>query len=264
MPSVPGSHATAESSLPDIDDRLVEPETPYEMLDGVVRYVSPADAPHAERQAQLLQLIGAHVALEFTVACELLTRSSAVDDFAPDVSVYPTARHPQTGRRQLEQLVFEVVSTQSLGDAGTKAAKLAARGVRRVFAIDIKRARALEWSTEQGGWRRIDALYIEDPALDVPLPLDALIRATQPNDSIARALLVKNNPVIEAARALDRVEGRAEGQREMLLVVLAARSIAVDSAAIVRIRAESDPARLERWIVRASTCRIVAELFIEP
>lgn len=35
------------SELPDIDDRLVEPETPYEMLDGELVYVSPADPPTA-------------------------------------------------------------------------------------------------------------------------------------------------------------------------------------------------------------------------
>jgi hypothetical protein len=60
---------------------------------------------------------------------------------------------------------------------------------------------------------------------DVPLPLAALIRTTQPDASIARALLVKNNAVIEAARQL-----------AMLLVLPRARGIAVDSAASAWIR----------------------------
>jgi hypothetical protein len=82
----------------------------------------------------------------FEVAADLLTRTSRVDDIAPDVSVYPDAPDPRTGGRQLEQLAFEIVSTQSLGDAAGKARKLATRGVRRVFAIDVARSRALEWS----------------------------------------------------------------------------------------------------------------------
>lgn len=59
--------------------------------------------------------------------------------------MYPAAPDPRTGGRQLEQLAFELASTQSLDHAGRKAAKLAGRGMRHVFAIDIERSRALEW-----------------------------------------------------------------------------------------------------------------------
>ena len=121
----------ADAGLPDIDERLVAPETPYEIQDGKVVRVSPADPPHAERQFQLCALIEAHTGPGFEAACELLTRTSRIDDIAPDVSVYPNAPDPETGGRQIEQLAFEVVSTQSLGSAGRKAAKLAGRGVRR-------------------------------------------------------------------------------------------------------------------------------------
>src|SRR5215831_4299942 len=45
-----------------------------------------------------------------------------------------------------------------------KAAKLAARGVRRVFAIDVERSRALEWSAALGTWSLLDpAGQITDP-----------------------------------------------------------------------------------------------------
>src|SRR5690349_5329574 len=98
--------AGAEPGLPDLDDRLVEPGTRHEMLDGRLVHVPPADAPHAERQFQLCPLIEAHTGPEFKAACELLTRISRGDDVAPDVSVYPAARDPVTGRRQLEQLAF--------------------------------------------------------------------------------------------------------------------------------------------------------------
>ena len=72
--------------------------------------------------------------------------------------------------------MFEIASTQSLGNAGRKAAKLAARGVRRVFAIDVERSRALEWSAELATWRELDpAGHIDDPALEVPLPIEDMI-----------------------------------------------------------------------------------------
>ncbi len=58
-----------------------------------------------------------------------------VDDVVPDANVYPDAPDPSTSGRQLEQLAFEIASTESLGHAGQKAAKLAGGGVRRVFAI---------------------------------------------------------------------------------------------------------------------------------
>jgi len=86
----------------------------------------------------------------------MLTRTSETTDLAPDVSVFPRARDPVTGGRQIEQLAFEVVSTESLGHAGRKAAKLLARGVRRVFAIDVERTRALEWSASLGTWSMLD------------------------------------------------------------------------------------------------------------
>jgi hypothetical protein len=256
--------APAEAVLPDIDDRLAAPETRYEILDGRVMHVSPADGPHGMRHAQIIQLIGTHVGLEFQVACDMLTRTSEVDDFAPDVSVFPSAPHPETGRRQLEQLAFEVVSTQSLGNAGQKAAKLIGRGVRRVFAIDVERSRLLEWSMELDAWNQVVAPCIEDAALDVPLPVDTLIRAIQADDAIARALLAKHNPVLEAAKLRDREQARIAGKSETLLMLLDARGVALAPAQRARIAEEQDAERLDRWLVRSVSCASAEALFDEP
>ena len=77
--------------------------------------------------------------------------------------------------------------------------------MRRVFAIDVT-ARALEWSAA----RRLETLdaasHIEDPALEVPLPIAAMVHAAKADDAVARALVARRNPVIEAVRA----EGRAQ------------------------------------------------------
>jgi len=281
MPPV-ASHAGSE--LPDIDDRLVEPETGHEMYDGELVEVPPSDPPHASRQVQLAALTEAHTGLAFEAAVNLLTRTSKVDDFASAISVYPAAPDPTTGGRQLQQLAFEIVGTQSLGHAGRKAAKLAARGVRRVFAIDVERPRALKWSAELGTWRELDvAGHIEDPALEVPLPINAMIHASNTDDAVQRALIAKDNPVLKAYIAKHREEARAEGIAEgkavakgiqegltrgkaegkagALLAVLAARGVALGDAVRVRILGERDPEQLDRWLARAATCTQAAELF---
>jgi hypothetical protein len=267
-----------DDELPDIDERLVAPNTRYEILDGVVEYVSPAHFPHGVRHAQILLLIGAHIGLEFQVACDLLMRVTRIDDFAPDVSVFPLAPDPRTGGRQIDQLAFEVIGKKSLARVTRKAAKLVARGVRRVFAIDVARSRALEWSRADDDWREVQDA-IEDPVFVVPLPVEALIQTMKTDDLMARALLGKHNPVLEATRAHDRaeglaegrVEGRAEGRvegriagkREALIAVLTVRGLALDDAARERIAQEQDAGRIDRWIARSPRCATVEELLAE-
>ena len=341
--AVPSPIYVENLELPPVDARLVAPGDRYEIHDGVLVHVPPADEPHGTQHLTLSALVKAHAGSGFTGACDMLTRTSETSDIAPDVSVFPSARNPETGGRQLEHLAFEVVSTQSLGNAGRKAATLVARGVRRVFAIDVARARVLEWL--RGGWRELDAsTAIEDPALAVPLPIEPLIHVTKADDAVAHALLARRNPVLEAALAEGKrnglvegkqeglvegkqeglvegkreglvegkreglVEGRqeglvegkreglvegkrdglvegkreglaegkreglaegtrdglAEGKRQALLVVLAARSIAVDATARARIVGEPDPRRLDRWIARATSCTSLSEVFAEP
>jgi Uma2 family endonuclease len=258
MPSVA---SRADSAPSGIDDRLLEPETRYEMYDGELVYVSPADPPHGERHLQLAALIEAHTGFEFEAAADLLTRTSRTDDVAPDVSVYPAAPDPTTGGRQLEQLAFEIISTQSLGRATAKAVKLTARGVRRVLAIDVERSRVLEWSSDRSTWHELDAAgQVADPALEVPLPIEAMVHAAKADDAVARALLARHNPVIEAVRAEDRAAGKIEGKLEGLFAILAARDMDPDSAARERILCERDPQRLDRWIVRAATAATLAEV----
>jgi len=199
----------------------------------------------------------------------MLTRTSERSDVAPDASVFPSAPDPQTGGRQLEQLAFEIVSTQSLADAGRKAAQLAARGVRRVFAIDVERSRAFEWSAAPGRWTVLDpAGQIEDPALDAPLPIEALVGTARADDAVARALLVKHNPVLvkklAEGRAEGKAEGRAEGKAEAVIMVLGARGFVLDDRTRIRLLGERDARRLDRWIARATTCETLAELEADP
>ena len=247
--------------LPSIDDRLVEPETRYEMYDGELVYVPPADPPHGIRHSKISALVEAHAAADFEVASDMLTRTSKTSDVAPDVSVFPSARDPSTGGRQLEQLAFEVVSTQSMKRAGQKAAKLSERGVRRVFAIDVERVRALEWSRALGGWVLLDPdARIEDPTLGAALPIAALLHAAKTDDAMACALIAKHNPAIEAVKSEALQLGLARGRAEAVVELLALRGIAIDAADRARILGESDPVQLARWLARATTCTTAAEL----
>jgi len=253
------------SELPAVDERLAAPETRSEVIDGKAVFVAPADEPHAEAHGALAALVRAHRAGGYAVAVDMLTRTSRRDDIAPDVSVYPAARDPRTGGRRLEELAFEIASTETLGHVAAKAAKLAARGVRRIFAIDVGRARALEWAKDAAQWAILDRRdHIEDVALAVPVPIAALIDAAQADDAIARALRARRHPEFDAEREEGRAEGLAEGLASALLVVLAARGLEPTADERRRILAEREPARLERWLAAAPTCASVASLLAPP
>jgi len=241
--------STAPSSnLPAVDARLVAPESRYEIEEGRIQYVAPADEPHATRHSKVDILVGTHVHPEYEVACDMLTRTSETDDMAPDVSVFPRARHAETGGRQLEELAFEVTSIESLSAAERKARKLVERGVRRVFAVDVERQRAFEWSRDTGGWGLLarDSV-IEDRALAAPLSVSALVEAVNVDDAVAVALLAKRNATLQAAL----VEQRALGKAEAVLSVLSARNLLVNRAVRQRILAERELAILELWLARA-------------
>ena len=267
--------------LPDVDERLVMPETRFEVLDGKVELVAPSDEPHGSRHSKISALLEAYAASGYDVASDMLTRTSAKNDLAPDASVFPAARDPRTGGRQIEELAFEVLSTERLGHAAKKARALADRGVRRVFAIDVERKRALVWSATTNTWEILPLdSAIEDHALALPLPLRALVEAMSADDAVAQALLAKKNPVITKAlasaerkgkaegRRAGKAEGRREGERKgalngaikTLLAVLAARGLTVRKKHEKQIRSTDKEAVLAAWIVRAVTCASVDEL----
>jgi hypothetical protein len=204
----------ANTRLPPVDERIVAPGSGFEIYDGKHVRVAPSHEPHGTCNARLAGLLGAHIAAEYDVAIDMLTRTSAIDDIAPDASVFPRRRDPVTGGRLLEELAFEVVATETLAHAGTKAAKLTGRGVRRVFAVDVERARVFEWSRELGTWSILDPRsHVTDAALAVPLPIAAVLAATT-TDTVARALIANNNPVILEEKAQSFADGRREGQLE--------------------------------------------------
>ena len=246
------------------------PDTRYEIIDGELVYVSPALEPHASRHSKLSALLEAYAGEGFNAASDMLTRTSETSDMAPDGSIYPTARDPETGGRQLEELAFEVVSTETLNHAGRKAAGLLARGVRRVFAIDVQRQRAFEWSGATASWAILPhSGVIEDDALVLGLPIGDLVGAANADDAVARALLAKSNPVIASAvdegraegKAQGRAEGKAEGKAEAALAVARARGLEVTQDIETRILDCRDPDRLDDLLRRAANATTADDLF---
>jgi Uma2 family endonuclease len=251
------------SELPDVDERLVAPESRYEIIDGQVVYVPPAREPHATSHVSLAAIVKAHAADGFTTAADMLTRTSRIDDIAPDVSVFPSAR-TEAGGRQLEHLAFEIASTQTISNAAIKARKLSNRGVRRVFALDLSRQRVLEWSREMDGWSIMDLQgAIVDPALAVPMPLAPLLDAAQSDDAILEAWRARRHRAFEAERIAGHREGHREGLREGILRVLAARGFSLTREQEARVLGEEDVARLGRWLERATRITEATSLFAD-
>jgi hypothetical protein len=254
------SSSAYPSAFPPVDARLVAPESGYEVEDGGVVKVSPSDDLHGIRHSKLSALLEAHVAHDYEVASDMLTRLTEIDDIAPDASVFPQGRDPATGGRYIEELAFQVLNTEKLSAAAKQAVKLTARGVRRVFAIDVVRLRFFEWSPEVGWAIGNEAGCIEDRALAVPLPIAALVHSAKADDAMARALLAKQNPVLHAALLGTALAGKIEGKAEALLTILRARGLQPSGADEERIRASSE-AELDARLVSALACSGVAELF---
>ena len=260
-------HLPGRSSFPSVDDHLVEPEvTRDEIINGRRGVAMPAEAPHADKQVDLDTLLRIHVAPGYVASADLITRFAAKSDFASDTCVRREGTDPATGRRFLEEIAFEVVSTQSEQKAVEKAEVMHRRGVRRIFGLWVKgRRRVGEWSAESGSWRLLEeGSQIEDPCLATPLPIKALLDAALVRRAVVQALESQGEPAIQelkaAARAMGKAEGKAEGIVESVLKILEARGIAVSSAQREEILGCTDLERLDRWLLRASVASSADEV----
>ncbi|MFO0618161.1 MAG: Uma2 family endonuclease [Polyangiaceae bacterium] len=267
--------APPELGLPAVDDHMIADGARFEVIDGRVIPVPPANEPHGTRHSELCALLEAHVADGYDVACDMLTRTAELTEVAPDASVFPVAR-TKTGGRLLEEIAIEILATERLSHAADKARTLSARGVRLVLAIDVEKKRALTWSVATDAWEMLPvAGVIEDRALAVPLPIPALTGAARADDAIARALLGKRHPVIEDAltarerkgkfegkaegKLEGKVEGKLEGKLETLLVLLRARGLAPSAAFADKLAQLSEP-ELDALVPRVLVCASCDEL----
>jgi len=212
----------------------------------------PADEPHGRAHLTLAYVLGAHVASGWVCAVDMLTRTGHDSDFAPDASVYPEARDPRTGGREIEELAFEIAAKQPLKVTTDKARELSRRGVRRVFCVLVLKARVLEWSATTDAWSPLaDNAVIADRCFVQPLPVGALLDATRADAAVVAALTARAHPAIGNIRAREL--------RAALLTVFSARGLRPTRAQRATIAAETKPRRLRRWIAQAAVASSVDE-----
>jgi hypothetical protein len=225
---------------PGIEDHMVPGETREELIDGRVMQTLPAHPPHADRHAELDYVLRANAAAGYVSSSDLLTRTSENWDFAADAAIRKDGNDPETGGRYLEELAFEIKHTQRMGDLTRRARELVGRGVRRVFVICVDRDEpgpVLEWSggaaapgAANDGWVELDPDgFIEDPCLQTPVAVRALLDASAADNAVARALRAKNNPVLQ--------EIKAEGLRQAVLDLCELLELEVTPARRARLEA---------------------------
>ena len=223
----------APKKSPPVDDHIVREGARYEVIHGRLIMAPPADEPHGRAHTGLAYVLAAHVTDAYAVALDMLTRTSETNDFAPDASVYPTARS-ENGGRQLEEPAFEIVSQQSMSVSTDKARELTRRGVRRVFCILVRKARVLEWSRETDDWTLMsDDGEIDDRCFARPLPIRTLSIRTMVDTASTDGAVVAALRARGALRELEeqsRAEGRADALRDAIRSLAAVLDLDVDEA----------------------------------
>jgi hypothetical protein len=236
--------------FPRVDDHLVEPEVTRDEIIGGQRIVAmPANPPHANQQSRLDYVLQALVAPGYIASADLLTRHDQESDFASDACIYKDGVDPATGARHLEEIAFEVVSEQNEGWVTEKALRMHRRGVRRIFAVWVKKThRVCEWSPGSESWRRLESdARIEDPCLVTPLQVAALLDAAKADSAVVEGLAAKDSPAIRERDAA--TEARATARA--ILRVLGTRGIPLSEAQRQEILSCQDLDRLNHWLDRA-------------
>ncbi len=260
--------------FPAVDDHIVEPETDAreEMVRGQLVVAMPAQPPHGDQHTLLDFAITPHVAPGYVPSTDLLTRFSEGSNFAADLSIRRAGKD-EHGHRHLEELAFEVVSTQTRTDMTIRAEDMTTRGVRRVFAIFVDEDQRLEdttveeWIADEGRWRVLDFdELLEDPTLVRPIPVRALLDAALALDEAVKVAEAKGSPRTREIRAEGvregkregvregKREGKLEGKREAIEGLCAALAIAITPAQRALLR-ELDEGQLDALLHRLATER---------
>ena len=262
FPSVGTSERS--SRFPPVDEHIVVPEsTRDEVIRGQRVIAMPALAPHADEQADVVSLFREQVRPQYRPSVELLTRVSRKSNFATDFSIRKQGKDPKTKQRYLEELSFEVVNEQSARSIRTKAEELTARGVRRVFAIFVKKGLVAEWSADKGDWVLLSMdSVIEDRCLVRPVAVRAILDRSVARGEITRALDLTGEPVLQQIKADCRREGKREGKRDMLLRQLRKKFGDVPQAIEQRVE-HARPRELDSWADEVLVAATLEQVFAE-
>jgi hypothetical protein len=255
--------------LPSVDARLAAPEAGEEVVDGERIQVMGANPPHALSHSDAVLVLRGCLAPGYLCSVDMLTRLDEDNDRAPDVSVFPEQPYATTGERTLEEIVFEIRSTESLAHVTKKALAFVTRGVRRVFYLRLPDHTLFEWNHRTNTWKTLaGSEHIVDKCFRVPLPVSAFASSVAADSAVANALLKANNPTLVAALDLEKKQGEKkglrDGARDRLVRILVRRGLAVDDAVRARIAACNDLATLERWLDQSIDAASLDKVFDEP
>ena len=235
-------------ALPAVDAVTLKEDSRREIVDGRVIEVMPAEEPHGHRHFELPRVLGQLLAPGYLGAVDMVTRTAQTTEFAPDVSVYPAARDPVTAGRQVDELAFEVIDATRLATVTDKAQRLVARGVRRVFVVDVNANTVSEWSAKHGRWDVLapDTVLV-DRCLATPVPVGALLDAMQSEGAIVRAMKARGVPALMAEIAAGEDRGKGEGMAPLVRMCerKLGRALTVDGHAALRQKLDAvGPERL--------------------
>jgi hypothetical protein len=201
-----------QEAMPRLDEHLVREGTREEVLRGRRIIAAPAKEPHADPHARLDYLISAAAASGYVTSSDLLTRAGPGSEFATDTSVRRAGIDPTTDTRYLEELAFEVVSTQSLREITERAEDLSNRGVRRLIAVFVKKGEVAEWSASTRSWIPLSLdSTLADPVLARPVLIRALFDAGVADNEVIESLAAKGNPQLAQREAAQHERGLRRG-----------------------------------------------------
>ncbi len=222
MPARPFESTSSPGAWPRVSDYVVETEIDVELVNGELRITAHAGPLHSRQLNQVSFVLGVYAASGHGVDVDLLTRQDAVNNFSSDLCIRKDGVDPETDDRYLEELVFEVRHTVDPDDLAYRARIMAARGVRRIFAIPVRGDAAgseiiagplAEWMPVEERWCTYRDEVITDPCLCLPLPVRALLDPAEVDDAVVRALLHKGNPVLLAYLDARYRAGEAKGDK---------------------------------------------------
>lgn len=247
--AAPSATGHDPEAMPRLDEHLVRDGTREEVLRGQRLIAAPAKPPHADPHARLDYLITAAAASGYVTSSDLLTRAGPGSEFATDTSVRRAGIDPATQTRYLEELAFEVVSTQSLREITERAEDLSNRGVRRLIAVFVKKGEVAEWSASTSSWVPLSLdSTLDDPTLARPVLIRALFDAGVADNEVVESLAAKGNPRLAQREAAKHEQGlalgRNQGLREAIEAICEILGIALGPAETTHLQA-LDAAGLE-------------------
>jgi hypothetical protein len=235
-------------AMPRLDEHLVPEGTREEVLRGQRMLAAPARAPHADPHCRLDYLISAAAASGYVTSSDLLTRAGPGSEFATDTSVRREGIDPTTKTRYLEELAFEVVSTQSLREITLRAEDLSNRGVRRVIAVFVKKREVAEWSPSARAWLPLSLdSALADPTLARPVLIRAVFDAGVADNEVVDSLAAKGNPRLAEREAAKHEQGHKQGLQQAIGAICEVLGIALGHAEMTHLQT-LDAAGLENLL----------------